>query len=398
MRFPGVLFFLILFTAQVRADTFLAVPFFNQTNDPSLDWIGESIAETVREAATTESVLAIDREDREEAFRRLSLRPYAMLTKASVIKLGQALDASRVLYGWFEVTSPAVGGATKPAKTRGTLKLTARFLDLRHLREGKDFSESGALEDLASLQRHLAWQTLQYLSPGTAPSEAEFAKRHPSIRVDALESYIRGLVSTSAEEKSKFFAQAVRLEPGFSQPSFELGRMAWQHKEYKPASDWLAKVSPSDPHYHEANFLLGLSRYQTKDFSGAEKAFQMVANEVPLSEVFNNLGAAQSRRNLPSALDNFKKALSQDQSEPVYYFNVGYTLWKKGDFAGALQNFKALLARNPEDPDAEDFIQRCERRTGPQPGDDTEGLERLKTNFEENAYLQLKDIFRSKGK
>ena len=40
---------LILACAAVRADTVLPLPFFNHTRSSSLDWIGESIAETVRE-------------------------------------------------------------------------------------------------------------------------------------------------------------------------------------------------------------------------------------------------------------------------------------------------------------------------------------------------------------
>lgn len=399
MWLRGVVFLLFVFTASVRADTFLVLPFFNRTDSPNLNWIGESVAETVREAAASESLLAIDREDREEAYRRLALRPYSVLTKASVIKLGQALDANKVLYGWFELKPASATPAASAPKTRGTLTLSARFLDLRHMSEGREFSETGALEDLAALQRHLAWQALQLLAPAAAPSEAEFRQRHPAIRVDALESYIRGLVNPSLQEKYTLFSQAVRLDPAFSQPSFELGRLAWKNHEYKTASEWLVKVAPSDQHYHEANFLLGLSRYHLADFGGAEKAFQLVADALPLGEVFNNLGAAQSRLNLPSALDNFTKALSQDQSDPDYYFNVGYSLWKQGDFAGASERFQASLARDPQDPDAQTFIDRCQHRVGPRAGDtETSGRERLKTNFEENAYLQLKDIFRSKGK
>ena len=59
-----------------------------------MDWIGESISEAVRESLVSEGVLALEREDRLEAFRRLSLRPNAVLTRASMIKAGEALDAS----------------------------------------------------------------------------------------------------------------------------------------------------------------------------------------------------------------------------------------------------------------------------------------------------------------
>ena len=48
------------------ADTVLALPFFNLSNSPNLDWIGESIAETIREFLTAHDVLTLDREERQE--------------------------------------------------------------------------------------------------------------------------------------------------------------------------------------------------------------------------------------------------------------------------------------------------------------------------------------------
>src|SRR5713226_7891095 len=90
-------------TIEVRADTVLVLPFLNSSNSPNLDWIGESIAETIRESLASH-VLVLEREDRLEAFRRLSLRPNAALTKASIIKVGEALDAAQVIYGTFEFT------------------------------------------------------------------------------------------------------------------------------------------------------------------------------------------------------------------------------------------------------------------------------------------------------
>ena len=58
-----------------RADTVLVLPFFNLSNSANLDWIGESFAETIRESLSAQGVLALSREDRQEAFRRLSIRP-----------------------------------------------------------------------------------------------------------------------------------------------------------------------------------------------------------------------------------------------------------------------------------------------------------------------------------
>src|SRR5213594_2963948 len=109
----AVLVFACLSLARGRAaDTVLALPFFNLSNSPNLDWIGESIAETIREFLTAHDVLTLDREERQEAFRRLSIRPYALLTRASVIKLAESLDVGKVIMGQYTLspgTPPSKG-------------------------------------------------------------------------------------------------------------------------------------------------------------------------------------------------------------------------------------------------------------------------------------------------
>jgi len=368
------------------------LPFFNYSQSANLDWIGESVAETVRESLASEGVLVLGREDRLEAYRRLSLRTNAVLTRASVIKVGEALDASQVIYGQYELT-PAASPSSK-----GSLRITARILDLKRGRRGPEFAEIGALEDLAALETHLGWQSLQFVAPKTAPSEEEFRKARPPVRVDAIENYIRGLIATTAEQKHRFFTQAARLDERFSQPCFQLAKMYWQKKDYPVAMGWLERVNRADSHYLEAQFLLGLCRYHTMKFAEAEAAFQLVAASVPLNEVYNDLGAAQSRRRLfPQAIENFRKALEGDSSDPDYHFNLGYALWKSGDFTSAAESFRAVLERNPGDSEARTLLSYCLNQNGQHPADPkTSGRERLKTNYEETAYRQLKAELESK--
>src|SRR3954471_14602468 len=119
MRFTAVL---VLCAGGLRAQTALVVPFFNQSKTPNLDWVGESIAESVSDTLASEGLLVLDREDRMQAFRGQSLRPGAELTHASVLKLGESVDAGQVIYGYYEVL-PADGGQSK-----GSLRITARIL------------------------------------------------------------------------------------------------------------------------------------------------------------------------------------------------------------------------------------------------------------------------------
>ena len=46
-----------------------------------------------------------------------------------------------------------------------------------------------------------------------------------------------------------------------------------------------------------------------------------------MNEVYDDLGAAQSRLNATeAALASFRKALEGDSADPDYHFNLGYTL------------------------------------------------------------------------
>lgn len=389
------------------ADNTAVLPFSNVSNSSgtirnpaSMDWIGESIAETMRAAFAARGILPLERDRIAEAYRRLQLRERTELTEASILKLGEVLDAEQVVHGTFSFVPVAAGSASS---SKGSLKIQARVSDRRRLRQSAVFEEIGALEDLATLESHLAWRALTVVAPARAPAESEFRSLRTAVPLDVLENYIRGLLAPAPEQKEKYFAQAARLDPDFSPPAFELGKIHFERKEYREAAVWLEHVGPAENHYREASFFLGFARYQAGDFEAARKAFQTIAEKVPISPVWNNLGAAESRLNLPQAVDTFRKALEQDPSDPDYHFNLGYALFKKGDFAAAADRFRAVLDREPGDQMATLLLGRCLKKQGLRApkGEATasdarlQALERLKDTYEERVYFQLKSILES---
>src|SRR5580704_7988979 len=394
--------FAILCCSVLHAGASLVLPFFNHAKSANLDWIGESIAESVNDSLASSGVLTLDRGDRLEAYRRLSLRAGAEITHASIIKIGQALDASSVVYGSYELlpglaTDPANNLANSPVnspanpQSKGSLRLTARILDLKLMRQGPEFGETGALEDLAAIEVRLGWQALKQLDPQTKIAEQEFVGARPPVRIDAVENYIRGLLAASPEQGNRFFTQAARLDEHYSPPCFQLAKSYWEKKEYKVAAGWFERVARSDPRYLEAQFFLGLCRYYNGDYAGAEQCFETVAAEAPLNEVYNDLGAAQARQHKSAAaIASFTKALEGDSADPDYCFNLGFTEWRAAQYDGAITNLRATLERNPSDQEATSLLGRALKHDGPRPSDPrSENRERVKTNYEEAAYRQL---------
>ncbi len=371
--------------ADTLSDTLVVLPFFNLSPASGPDWVGESIAETVRESLAARGLIVLDREDRLAAYRQLGLRVGALLTRATVLKFGETLDADQVIYGEYFINS----GPGQPA----SLRLTAHILNLRRMSQGQEFSESGPLTDLEKLESHLAWQTLRYLMPQTTPSEQEFRKAETPVRVDALENYVRGLMAKDPEQKQKLLLEAIRLDSSFSQPAFQLGKLAMAKKDYKTAATYLSRVQPGRLQFREASFLFGIAKFYLGDSAAAVRAFDTVLQTVPLNEVYNNLGAAQAKKDLVLAIENFRKAVEGDPNDPLYRFNLGYTLWKHGDFVEASENLRAALERAPEDPDAAELLERCDQRISYRLAKTKrDGLERLKTNYEERAYWQLRAV------
>jgi cytochrome c-type biogenesis protein CcmH/NrfG len=92
---------------------------------------------------------------------------------------------------------------------------------------------------------------------------------------------------------------------------------------------------------------------------------------------------------------NFTKALEGDPADPDYHFNVGYALLRQGDFDAAAERFRAVLERNPQDAEATAMLGRALQKNAASPKPSAqrgEGVERLKLEYQESAWLQLKAV------
>lgn len=362
---------------STAAQTTVILPFHNRTANEADAWIGESIAEELTGVMAGEGYLTVNRRDRDEVLRRLGVKPAALLTRATALKVAMSLDASHVVYGRFEAANSEI-------------RISAEISDVKKLQSLGQMVESGPLERLSELQSRLAWRAMKNIRESAAPDREEFLGRHPCIKRQALELFVRGLHAAHPDIRVREFAQAARWDSNYAAPVFELGKLYFERKQWQEAALWLARVNPADARSGEATFFLGLARYHLGDFVASRDAFANVAQRVPLSEVMNNLGAAQVRLSQPEAIDSFRKALEGAESDPDYHFNAGYALLLAGDYEKAAERFRAVLERNPSDSGAMEMLGRSLRTESAKPV--PAGRERLKTDYTEATFLQLKAV------
>jgi tetratricopeptide (TPR) repeat protein len=394
----------LLLTAGAYANNFLVLPFENQTKNASLEWIGESLVESLSDRLVGPNCYVATREERMAAFDRLGIPAATIISHATMIKLADTMDADYVITGQYSLPST------------GQLRVQAQVIELRPFNLNSRFSEEGALGDLLDIQDRLALSVARSYIQGPGGLSL-LPVPVTQIRLDAWENYIRGLIAPTQQARIKFFRDAVRLEPGFCRPSLQLGKIYFQNRDYSTAVLWLSKLKREEPNYLEARFLLGLCYFLLEDYDKSEAAFQVVVSELPLNEVVNNMAAAESRKNRKVALDNFRKAADGDPNDPDYQFNLGYWYWKSGQYAPAAQRLRAAVERRPEDAEAHALLARVLERAGNPAeaakeraalarnpaamrydnADDSVfvDLERIKRNYDENSFRQLRMALQS---
>lgn len=350
--------------------------------------MGESIADTLRNEFREANEIVPDRRIRNQGFQRLVLRPGADFTLATLIRLGQTLSADYVCYGSYQIDLPSGESQLRNSSVR----VTARFLNLREMRNGPEISEAGQLAQLSKLEEHMAWESLKYLMPAANFPLSRFMSPDKFIRMDAEESYTRGLLSQNIEQRRKWMAQALVLDPKFASPAFELGNIDLSRKDYRQAIIWFEKIPPSDPRYLEARFEMGLCAFGVSDYLSAEHDFREVSKKYPLNEVYNNLGAAENELKLPAAIADLQRAAQGDRNDTTYLFNLGLALLQNKQFDAAVKSFRQVLAIDSGDSEAQTLLALAEQQTTEQPAGKPPIRERLKTNFHGTAFRQLKAV------
>lgn len=365
----------------IAAHLVVIVPFENRSKAPGIDWIGESFPEVLGQRLAAAQFYVIGRPDRLYALDRLGIPSSTRPSRATLLRIAEEMDIDYLITGHY-----TFDGRTFTAR--------AQLMDVKRLHLSPEAVESGALTQLVEIQNGLAWDLLRAVNPGFSAQKDTFVTSAQSVRLDALENYIRGLLAGSVAEKIKYLKEAIRLNPDYTQPLLQLGKTYYENKDYDSAMTWLAKVPKKEAAASEANFYLGLSAFYTGKFERAAEAFGFTATTVPLIEVYNNMGVVAARLGNKSAADYFRRAVEADSRDPDYRFNFAVTLFHAGDVNGAARQLRECLALRPQDSEAKTLLETINSRaattaSSAPPVTGRAPLERIKRNYDETSYRQL---------
>ncbi len=335
----------------------LVLPFDNHSGDESLNWIGDSIPDTLNKRLNSAGFLTISHDDRVFAYEHLGLPADFRPTRATTIRIAQQLDADYVILGSYDVrtdsgSTPA--GETAKGPANRSITIQASVLSIDQLQLWPPVDDSSALMRLFDAENAIAWKVAERLDPQLLVSEQTFLAAPGAVPLPAFEDYIRGINASTDAEKLKRLEDAVALEPNYAAALLELGKEQYAQRDFEAAAATLAKVPPSKRIALEANFYLGLAEFNSANYARAQEAFAFVASRLPLPEVVNNEAVAISRQG-KDGVALFEKASSLDPSDENYHYNLAIALFRRGDTANAESQVQAALSLKPDDQEAQEL-------------------------------------------
>jgi len=324
-------------TPAVPPARILVMPFENVTREGRIFWLTEASAVLLADDLNALGASAITRMERQQAFERLQVPPAAVLTDATVIRIGQLVGAAQVVVGSLQME-------------HDTLVVRARSITLDTGRVQADVTERGPLPELFATVERIA----RRMAPPSEKSPVDIEAQHPPVTV--FEAFIKGLLAETPATAITYLRAALAGQPSFDRARLALWDVYAEQGDHALALTAVASVRDDSPWVRRARFLAGLSQLNLKKFDEAFATFKALADADPSPALLNNLGVVQLRRGgTPQAGQPayfFTKAAEADPDDEDFLFNLGYAYWLDRDPQAAIYWLREAVRRTPADADA----------------------------------------------
>ena len=290
--------------------------FANITREPSDDWIGTGIAETVSsDLKNIHGLTIIGRARVYDALRNLATD--AHLNDSLAIDIGRRLGATWVVVGGFQ-------------RMGGMVRITANFVEVATGAVRRTVKLDGSIDEIFALQDKIVYELSQGLNLVLRGTEIAGIERRETRSVEAYRSYARGMMNLrqatrdSIERAIAAFEDATVHDPEYALAWAALGGAYGLKGSFLSIPDMVHKALDIerralslDPELADAHVWLGTAL----------------------------LGLGR----VDEAMTALREALRLEPDNGQAYQGLARALWVgKGDFAAAIPIFERSIALNPE--------------------------------------------------
>jgi putative PEP-CTERM system TPR-repeat lipoprotein len=193
-----------------------------------------------------------------------------------------------------------------------------------------------------------------YMAKGDADKAREHwnaaLKLKPDYATAALNLAKLELNQKNPEGAVKQFQRVLERDPKNLAALIGLAQVSESKKDYDSMEKYLIEAREKNPKAAEPALML--SRYylaQKKPLRAMDIARDLEANNPDLPAALQNLALAQMANNQgASAVATFKKLVNKVPNNPEYRYQLGQALYKTGDKAAALTEWRAAVKESPD--------------------------------------------------
>jgi len=327
----------------------IVLPFENPTQEARLTWMREGAAILLSETLAAAGEIVVDREERLAAFDRLQLPASANLSRASTIRVGQAISASFVVSG-----TVAMQGDQIVARARVVRLDTGRLLP--------EVEARGPLSNLFGVFGELGQRIRASSAIVTPPAD----RLPPTPQV--FELYVKGLVAETPSRALAFLEQGLKAAPQFDRARLAIWDLHSESSDHLKALDTISAIRPESRFFREAQFRRSLSLMNLKRFDDALQTLRAMQTQEPSATLSNAIGVVELRRATTiqpgRATYYFSQAAELDPADGDLFFNLGYAYWLDKDPKAAIYWLREAVRRDPGDGDAHFILGVALQQTG----------------------------------
>ncbi len=297
--------------ATAPATSLAIMPFYNASLDPSLDWLGSSLAEILgTDIGQSAAVRMVSQDRMQQVLGDLHVSANSKADVPTLRRVAEFTNAQTVVFGQY-------------IKAGSQIRINTTILDLAHDTRSTVTTDVSQDKDLLAGVDKLAGQLREKLTadPKVLKELKAHSERPSTTSVDALHEYEEGLALERADKNSdaeQKFQAATTADPNFALAFAKL-------------AETLKNLGHDD-------------LAQTNSRTAMELSESLPAQERYLIEAEN----AEINNNTQKAINAYQQLAAADPSDGEVQFALARLYEQNSDYPAAKQRLAAVLASDPK--------------------------------------------------